>query len=132
MVSPELLADVTAVVAELVGNAIRHARPLPGGVIYIACRLGAGNGRHFLQVKVTDGGGDPELPRQRAADLDAVDGRGLAIVAALSSEWGVDRDSLGQSVWARLSIPRQAAASDDPAHRTGSASGASHAAGALW
>jgi len=34
---------------------------------------------------------------------EAVDGRGLAIVSALADRWGVDRDGLGQSVWAVLS-----------------------------
>ena len=29
LVSPELLADLVAVLAELVGNSVRHAEPLP-------------------------------------------------------------------------------------------------------
>ena len=36
VVRPELLADVVSVAAELVGNAVRHASPLPGGVIRVA------------------------------------------------------------------------------------------------
>lgn len=101
-VSSELLADAVAIVAELVGNAIRHARPLPGDVIRVAWRLSAGHRGEYLHVRVTDGGGDPQHPRQRVAGLDAVDGRGLAIVAALAQSWGVERDGLGQSVWAEL------------------------------
>ncbi len=102
----DLLADVIAVVGELVGNAIRHARPLPGDVVRVAWKVRGGSGRQFVEVRVTDGGGDPELPRERIAAPDSVDGRGLAIVAALADRWGVDRDGLGQSVWAELSTRR--------------------------
>ena len=107
-ISSELLADAVAVVAELVGNAIRHASPLPGDVIRVAWRVRAGVSRQLLEVRVTDGGA-PDEPRQRAVGPDAVDGRGLAIVAALADRWGVDRDGLGQSVWAELSFPHRAA-----------------------
>jgi len=105
--SAELLADAVAIVAELVGNAIRHARPLPGDVIRVAWRVRSDFSGEYLHVRVTDGGGDPQQPRQRTAGLDAVDGRGLAIVAALADEWGVDRDGLGQGVWAQVTYPRQ-------------------------
>jgi anti-sigma regulatory factor (Ser/Thr protein kinase) len=102
IVVPELLADAVAVVAELVGNAIRHAESLPGEVIRVAWRTRTDNGRQCLEVRVTDGGAG-DGPRQRDAGPDSVDGRGLAIVTALADAWGVDRDGLGQSVWARLS-----------------------------
>ena len=39
LIRPQLLADVIAVVAELVGNAVRHADPLPGGVVRVAWRM---------------------------------------------------------------------------------------------
>jgi anti-sigma regulatory factor (Ser/Thr protein kinase) len=107
-ISSELLADAVAVVAELVGNAIRHAQPLPGDVIRVAWRVRAGVSRQLLEVRVTDGGA-PHEPRQRDAGPDAIDGRGLAIVAALADRWGVERDGLGQSVWAELSFPHRAA-----------------------
>ena len=45
VVPPTLLADVIAVLAELVGNAVRHAEPLPGGVIRVAWRLRPGRRR---------------------------------------------------------------------------------------
>jgi anti-sigma regulatory factor (Ser/Thr protein kinase) len=106
-VSSELLADAVAVVAELVGNAIRHAEPLPGDVIRVAWRIRAAVSRELLEVRVTDGGASVE-PRQRSVGPDAVDGRGLAIVAALADRWGVERDGLGQSVWAELSFPHRA------------------------
>ena len=97
-----MLADVISVVAELVGNAVRHADPLPGGVIRVAWRLRDEPERRLVEVRVTDGGA-PQLPRIRTVGLEALDGRGLSIVAALADRWGVDRDGLGQSVWAELS-----------------------------
>lgn len=104
MVGPELLADAVAVVAELVGNAIRHACSLPGDVIRVAWRMRSDDDRQCLEIRVTDGGAGDE-PQRRDAGVDSVDGRGLAIVDALADTWGVDRDGLGQSVWARLSRP---------------------------
>jgi anti-sigma regulatory factor (Ser/Thr protein kinase) len=106
-VQPALLADAVAVLAELVGNAVRHANPLPGGVVRVAWRLrpAVSEGevdRDTVEVRVTDGGAS-EQPHIRAVATDAIDGRGLSIVAALSERWGVDRDGLGQSVWAELS-----------------------------
>jgi anti-sigma regulatory factor (Ser/Thr protein kinase) len=97
-----LLADAIAVVAELVGNAIRHADPLPGGVVRVAWRLRRTDSGLAVEIRVTDGGSSG-APRIRRAGPEAPDGRGLAIVAALADRWGVDRDGLGQSVWAELS-----------------------------
>jgi two-component sensor histidine kinase len=103
MVRPGLLSDAIAVVAELVGNAVRHAAPLPGGVVRVAWRLRKSRkGGDQVEVRVTDGG-SAVPPRVRVVGPESVDGRGLAIVSALADRWGVDRDGLGQSVWAVLS-----------------------------
>lgn len=100
-IRPTLLADAIAVVAELVGNAVRHADPLPGGVVRVAWRLRPDTAGAAVEVRVTDGGAsDP--PRILRVGPESVDGRGLTIVAALANRWGVDRDGLGQSVWAEL------------------------------
>jgi anti-sigma regulatory factor (Ser/Thr protein kinase) len=109
LINPELLRDALSVVGELVGNAVQHADPLPGGVIRIAFRMVSDlDGVQALQVRVTDGGAqDP--PQPRAATSEATSGRGLAIVAALASRWGVERDGLGQSVWAELPARQLAA-----------------------
>ncbi len=96
-----LLSDAIAVAAELVGNAVRHAGPLPGGVVRVAWRLPRSGG---VEIRVTDGGGATP-PTRREAGSDSPDGRGLAIVAALADRWGVERDGLGQCVWARLNAP---------------------------
>jgi anti-sigma regulatory factor (Ser/Thr protein kinase) len=102
VVPPPLLANVRAVVAELVANAVRHARPLPGEVIQVTCQLRSGLDGDVVEIRVTDGGA-VSLPQVRSAEPDATEGRGLSIVAALAARWGVERDSLGQSVWAEVS-----------------------------
>ena len=100
LVAQERLSDAMSIAAELVGNAVRHATPLPGGVVRVAWHLLIGGG---LLIKVTDGGSaNSNAPMIRPPSADAVDGRGLAIVAALSRRWGVERDGLGQCVWAEL------------------------------
>lgn len=98
LVHPDRLSDAVAVLAELVGNAVRHAAPLPGNVVRVAWRLLDGD---CVQIWVTDGGSITS-PTSRSADPEAVDGRGLAIVQALAARWGVERDGYGQCVWAEL------------------------------
>jgi anti-sigma regulatory factor (Ser/Thr protein kinase) len=100
-VDPALLADLTAILAELVGNAIRHAEPLPGGVIRVAWRRRPEPRAGVVELRVTDGGGTT-TPQLRVVGPAATDGRGLYIVARLADRWGVVRDGLGQSVWAEL------------------------------
>jgi anti-sigma regulatory factor (Ser/Thr protein kinase) len=100
LVTQERLSDAMSIAAELVGNAVRHAMPLPGGVVRVAWHLLIGGG---LLIRVTDGGSpNAKTPMIRPPSADAVDGRGLAIVAAMSRRWGVERDGLGQCVWAEL------------------------------
>jgi anti-sigma regulatory factor (Ser/Thr protein kinase) len=114
LLTPSLLSDVVAVVAELLGNAVRHAGPLPGGVIHLAWRVGPAARKESacVLVRVTDGGAE-HSPTARVADPDSVDGRGLAIVSALAGRWGVDREGDGQCVWAELGTPRPMAAPGD-------------------
>ena len=104
VVRPELLADVVSVAAELVGNAVRHATPLPGGVIRVAWLVRLTADTQTVVIRVTDGGAGTE-PRVQPHDSDSTDGRGLSIVAALAEHWGFERDGLGQCVWARITHP---------------------------
>jgi anti-sigma regulatory factor (Ser/Thr protein kinase) len=111
LIPANLLGDVVAVVAELLGNAVRHAAPLPGGVIRLVFRVGAarsattGTDTAYVLLRVTDGGAD-RLPIARVASPDSIDGRGLSIVSALARSWGVEREADGQCVWAELGTPR--------------------------
>ncbi|MBT8227043.1 MAG: ATP-binding protein [Dactylosporangium sp.] len=97
-VTTEVLVDAAAVAAELVGNAVRHASPLLGGTIHVAWTSIDRNG---VEIRVTDGGSSV-APEVQQANPDSVDGRGLTIVAALASSWGVECDEGCQCVWAKV------------------------------
>ncbi|HEX6870886.1 MAG TPA: ATP-binding protein [Micromonosporaceae bacterium] len=106
LVPSALLADTVAIAAELLGNAVRHAAPLPGGVIRLSWLVGpaVSVGGVYVLLKVTDGG-SAQAPAPRRAEPDAVDGRGLTIVDALAHRWGVEPAPDGQCVWAELGTP---------------------------
>lgn len=104
LVPPSLRADAVAVAAELLGNAVRHASPLPGNVIHLGCRVHVDASNTVVELRVNDGG-STLIPRERSPEPDSPGGRGLAIVAALAGSWGVERSATGQCVWARLSGP---------------------------
>lgn len=98
--------------SELAANAIAHTASGAGGVFTVeVIRPAAGVAR----VAVTDAGGprEPAIRRaSKAADPHdpsalAESGRGLALVAALSSRWG-HRDvgeAGGRTVWAEATWP---------------------------
>lgn len=88
----EWIYDLTIVVSELVGNAVRHAGES------IALRLDLAEGR--VTVSVVDG--SATLPRPRSDERLAEDGRGFSIIAALTDAWGVESHPKGKRVWARL------------------------------
>lgn len=93
----DVVQDVTLIVSELVGNAVRHARGLPSGGLHIDWEIGPG----VVQVAVTDGGG-LTVPEARDPGLNAQGGRGLAIVEALTTEWGVRLNGGATTVWASV------------------------------
>lgn len=93
-----LAQDACLVLAELVGNAVRHGAPLHGGGLDVDWTVHG----DVVGVRVTDGGGG--LPRQRASSPGSESGRGLAIVDALAASWGFARARAGgTTVWARVS-----------------------------
>src|ERR671913_1208109 len=84
----DVVQDASLLASELVGNSVRYAHPLPGGVLRVAWTVE----RNCLRVRVTDGGGR-SAPQLREAGPADTRGRGLAIVAALARHWGVDRSA---------------------------------------
>jgi anti-sigma regulatory factor (Ser/Thr protein kinase) len=94
--------EAALLVTELIGNSIRHARPLPGGNILVSWRIEGGR----LQVRVTDGGSVVAEPHLAHAGPRDTRGRGLSIVDALASLWGVERSAGSTTVWACLPVRR--------------------------
>jgi serine/threonine-protein kinase RsbW len=99
-VAPAVVDEAAIVVSELVGNAVRHAKPLPDGTIRVSWTVKAG----VVEVEVGDGGG-PTTPRLAPLRLLSPAGRGLRIVRGLAHEWGVHEDRGGRTVWVSLGGP---------------------------
>ncbi|MCU4183073.1 ATP-binding protein [Acidiferrimicrobium sp. IK] len=88
---------IALIVTELVNNAVLHARSRP--------RLRAAVVDGVLTVEVFDDG--PGLPVLRPLDdSPTVSGRGLALVDALATSWGVtpDPSGTGKTVWATIAL----------------------------
>ncbi|MDQ1286811.1 MAG: serine/threonine-protein kinase RsbW [Actinomycetota bacterium] len=95
-----VLDDVEVVVAELLGNSVRHAAPVAGGLVLLAWRVADDD----VVLRVTDGGGGREIRPRHAAPMSDC-GRGLQIVERLARVWGVSEHAGGlRSVWAALSL----------------------------
>ncbi len=108
------VGDAVLVVSELLSNAIRHARPLPGASLQVAWALDDG----AVEVEVRDGGAHTR-PMPAQATVSSLGGRGLGIVEYLARTWGVRSDDGGLTVWAVLAAPpggQQAIDSRDGQH----------------
>jgi len=80
-------------ITELVGNAIRH---VPG-----ACAVELTRRGDVLRIVVVDSG--PGMPDLQSPGISTFGGRGLHIVNALATRWGIDRLEDGsKAVWAEL------------------------------
>ncbi|HET7311541.1 MAG TPA: SpoIIE family protein phosphatase [Mycobacteriales bacterium] len=92
-VDRSVVDDVELVVSELVTNALLH------GAAPVVLRLSTLADR--VRVEVEDGG--RELPVRMRDDIEAMTGRGLALVAQLSNGWGVEPGAgRGKVVWAEV------------------------------
>ncbi|MEV4130558.1 ATP-binding protein [Dactylosporangium sp. NPDC049742] len=90
-----LQEDTELLLSELVTNAVLHA----GGVTTIRLRLAG----EILRVTVCDH--VTAVPALRNTEPDDEHGRGLALVTALATRWGVERRHpvTGKCVWLELS-----------------------------
>ncbi|WP_320069044.1 ATP-binding protein [Micromonospora sp. RTGN7] len=99
--------EVAAVVTrELVTNAVRYG----GGCVEF--RIEARQGRVVLSVADTS----PALPRHRDPDVD--EGRGITLIEASPTRWGVHNYDDGKQVWVELT-PCPGVSVDQPRSTTG-------------
>ncbi|MCW2669573.1 MAG: hypothetical protein JWO27_1470 [Frankiales bacterium] len=98
--------DVELVVTELVTNAVLHA---PAGEVTLRVRPLA----DAVRVEVEDCGHG--MPVRMRASTEAMTGRGLTLVAALSRAWGVESGRPGHKVvWAELPLVGSSLARTEP------------------
>lgn len=86
--------------SEVVTNGVLHART--------ALRVGIVSGADRILVTVADDGAG--MPVVVPRDDSRASGRGMVLVAALASEWGVFRHDSGKTVW--FTVPRKVAMAD--------------------
>lgn len=87
--------DASLAVTELIANAVKHARTSVDVTIVVD---------GDIEVSVHDRA--PAIRRAAApAPPLAESGRGLRIVAAVSSDWGITPEAGGKRLWFRLPLP---------------------------
>lgn len=91
--------DARLVLSELVGNAVRHARPLADGTMRVAWAATS----NAIDIAVTDGGALTS-PERLDVGASSSSGRGLAIVEILSSRWWVESGCSRTTVHAMLAL----------------------------
>jgi anti-sigma regulatory factor (Ser/Thr protein kinase) len=96
-VEQRLLDDARMVVSELLGNALRHARPRMDGVLTVAVEVSDDE----VTISVADGGSATLPTLITPLPLDP-GGRGLAIVRTLTRRWGVREELSGNIVFGVL------------------------------
>ena len=91
-----LLDDALVVTSELAANAVTHA--------HSSCRLRVSLNPTSLRIDVLDTG--TGTPEPQPASSTAEHGRGLHLVAALTTAWGLEMvPGQGKLVWAELARP---------------------------
>jgi DNA-binding NarL/FixJ family response regulator len=90
----EALETVKLLVSEVVANAVVHA----SSEVRVEIRLLP------EAIRVVIGDTDPTTPTRRDPSLLDESGRGLALVEAMSTAWGVDSTGRGKDVW--FEVPR--------------------------
>jgi serine/threonine-protein kinase RsbW len=98
-VRDETRDDARLVVSELVGNAVRHARPLADGTMRVTWTTTDS----IVDISVTDGGA-LTTPERVEAGVSDLAGRGLSIVETLAARWWVESTRSRTTVHAVLGL----------------------------
>ncbi len=92
--------EVILCASELAANAAIHSDSrLPGGAFTVRAKLSRGD---YAWIEVEDDGGPWA---QLVSDPDRH--HGLDIIRNLASDWGIDGDHTGRTIWARFDWPEQ-------------------------
>lgn len=93
-----LVPDATLVISEMATNAVMHAGS--------AFRAYVERSGEVIRIAIEDAGSG--MPESLALNGEDLNGRGVAIVEALSLRWGWDALASGKIVWAELCAARAA------------------------
>jgi len=91
-------------VSELVTDAVVHV----GGEARLQVAIAGAR----LRLAVRDG--STSRPERRERDLLAIGGRGMALLDATATAWGVDVAGTGKTVWCEFDLPVPAALESTP------------------
>ncbi|MCU1678737.1 MAG: putative anti-sigma regulatory factor, serine/threonine protein kinase [Frankiales bacterium] len=91
------------VVSELATNAVLHART----EFVVAIELDGPR----LHVRVADGAA--AIPVRRRYEVEAATGRGIALLEALASDWGIEASDGGKVVWCTVEAHRDSSGDVD-------------------
>lgn len=97
----EVLDSAMLIVSELATNAVLHA----GGEVTVWV---SSPGDGTVRLEVIDD--SARVPQLRGYGDEATTGRGLRMVASLATDWGVEPQALGKTVWALLDSAAEAGA----------------------
>ena len=91
-ITGETLDAAVLLTSELATNAVLHAR----SDLTVVVTVSAGG----VRVEVADE--NPRLPSPVFVSVDALSGRGLQLVQAVASSWGIETHDSGKVVWFEL------------------------------
>ncbi|WP_202637893.1 ATP-binding protein [Bailinhaonella thermotolerans] len=90
--------DVELLVSELVTNSVQHSDSAGDGLV----RVEVTNADGVVRVEVEDDGSPDSVPCMSADHYSADNGRGMLLVDALATTWGVLREKGRTTTWFTL------------------------------
>ncbi|GAA0555867.1 ATP-binding protein [Actinomadura livida] len=92
--------DAALCMSELITNAVRHTESGRDGQV----RVEVSHSEKIVRIEVIDDGDTETVPHLSTVDEMDVCGRGLRIVAFLSTDWGAARLDKGHAVWFEIDL----------------------------